>query len=89
MIPNTASITVRKYILKCFKSILKMIKHYKNNADTRNIYVVLMYEILYVFDSLINGSTIKYDDEKHDYILRLTDFVIRYMSVEVENEVQE
>lgn len=40
-------------------------------------YTDVAYEMLYVFDSLITGSTLEYKDEKHDAILGAVDCVMQ------------
>lgn len=46
--------------------------------DIGTAYTDVAYEMLYVFDSLITGSTLEYKDEKHDTILGMADYVFRY-----------
>lgn len=46
-----------------------------NNIGTA--YTDVAYEMLYVFDSLITGSTLEYNDEKHDAILEVVDCVMQ------------
>lgn len=47
-------------------------------TDKDTAYTDVAYEMLYVFDSLVTGSTIAYSTEKHDAILVLADYVYRY-----------
>lgn len=46
-----------------------------NNIGTA--YTDVAYEMLYVFDSLITGSTLEYKDKKHDAILGAVDCVMQ------------
>ena len=45
--------------------------------DIVTAYTDVAYEMLYVFDSLITGSTLEYKDEKHDAILGAVDCVMQ------------
>lgn len=47
-------------------------------TDKDTAYTDVAYEMLYVFDSLITGSTLNYYTEKHDAVTDIADYVYRY-----------
>ena len=48
-------------------------------TDKDTAYTDVAYEMLYMFDSLVTGSTIEYTSEKHDNIICIADYVYRYI----------
>lgn len=71
---------LRLEIRKTLLSILKVYYELASIGTTDNdtLYIDVAYEMLYVFDSLVTGSTLSYTTEKHDAILGLADYVYRY-----------
>ena len=67
---------IRKTLLSILKVYYELAKTGTN--DTSTAYTDVAYEMLYVFDSLVTGSTLNYTTEKHDVILGLADYVYRY-----------
>lgn len=51
-------------------------------TDKDTAYTDVAYEMLYVFDSLVTGSTIDYSTGKHDAIIGMADYVYRYTKAE-------
>lgn len=50
--------------------------------DADAAYTDVAYEMLYVFDSLVTGSTIDYNTGKHDAIIGIADYAYRYIKAE-------
>lgn len=67
---------LRKELLSLLNNELDLAKTATDDSNTA--YIDVAYEMLYVFDSLVTGSTIEYTSEKHDAILGLADYVYRY-----------
>ena len=67
---------LRKTLLSILNKELDLAKLGTTDNDT--LYTDVAYEMLYVFDSLVTGSTLNYITEKHDAILGLADYVYRY-----------
>lgn len=51
-------------------------------TDKDTAYTDVIYEMLYVFDSLVTGSTLNYYTEKHDAIIGIADYVYMYIKAE-------
>lgn len=71
---------LRVKLLSIFNKELDLARLGTNDIGTA--YTDVAYEMLYVFDSLITGSTLEYNDEKHDAILGIADYVYRYIKAE-------
>ena len=71
---------LRTKLLDILNKELDLAKTGTNDKDTA--YTDVAYEMLYVFDSLVTGSTIEYNTEKHDAITGLADYVYRYIKAE-------
>lgn len=56
---------------------------FSNTKDERTSYIDVLYDLLYTFDSLVTGSTIEYEDFKHDAILEMAETVYHEMYEEV------
>ncbi len=69
-------VELRKELLSLLNKELDLAKTGTNDLGTA--YTDAAYEMLYVFDSLVTGSTLEYTSEKHDAILGLADYVYRY-----------
>ena len=69
-------VELRKELLSLLNKELDLARLGTNDSNTA--YTDVAYEMLYVFDSLVTGSTIEYTSEKHDAILGLADYVYRY-----------
>ena len=67
---------LRKQLLSLLNKELDLAK--TATDDSNKAYTKVAYEMLYVFDSLVTGSTIEYTSEKHDAILGLADYIYRY-----------
>lgn len=51
-------------------------------TDKDTAYTDVAYEMLYVFDSLVTGSTLEYNTEKHDAVTNIAEYVYRYTKAE-------
>lgn len=51
-------------------------------TDKDTAYTDVAYEMLYVFDSLVTGSTLNYYTEKHDAVTNMADYIYRYTKAE-------
>ena len=69
-------VELRKELLSLLNKELDLAKTGTNDLGTT--YIDVAYEMLYVFDSLVTGSTLEYTSEKHDAIIGLADYVYRY-----------
>ena len=69
-------VELRKELLSLLNKELDLAKTGTNDLGTA--YIDVAYEMLYVFDSLVTGSTLEYTSEKHDGIISLADYVYRY-----------
>ena len=69
-------VELRKELLSLLNKELDLAKTGTNDLGTA--YIDVAYEMLYVFDSLVTGSTLEYTSEKHDGIIGLADYVYRY-----------
>ena len=68
---------LRTKLLDILNKELDMAKLGTYDADTA--YTDVAYEMLYVFDSLVTGSTLSYTTEKHDAVIDIADYVYRYI----------
>lgn len=73
-------VELRKELLSLLNKELDLAKNGTDDIDTA--YTDIAYEMLYVFDSLVTGSTIEYTSEKHDVITCVADYVYRYIKTE-------
>ena len=64
-------------LLDMLKAQFKLSKNGCN--DDHTAYIDVAYELLYVFDTLVTGSTIEYEDYKHDAILGLAEYVTKHI----------
>ena len=69
-------VELRTKLLDILNKELDLARLGTDDADTA--YTDVAYEMLYVFDSLVTGSTLRYFTEKHDAILDIADYVYRY-----------
>ena len=76
MINTKLRMQLRKELLSLLNKELDLAKTATDDSNTA--YTDVAYEMLYVFDSLVTGSTIEYTSEKHDAILGLADYTYRY-----------
>ena len=67
---------LRKQLLSLLNKELDLAK--TATDDSNKAYTKVAYEMLYVFDSLVTGSTIEYTSEKHHAFLGLADYIYRY-----------
>ena len=73
-------IELRKELLSLLNKELDLAKNGTDDIDTA--YTDVAYEMLYVFDSLVTGSTLEYTSEKHDAIIGIADYVYSYTKSE-------
>lgn len=71
---------LRTKLLDILNKELNLAKLGTTDKDTA--YTDVAYEMLYVFDSLVTGSTIDYSTGKHDAIICIADYVYRYTKAE-------
>ena len=67
---------LREKLLSLLNKELDLAKLGTTDKDTA--YTDVAYEMLYVFDSLVTGSTIDYNTGKHDAVIGIADYVYRY-----------
>ena len=67
---------LREELLSLLNKELDLAKLGTNDIGTA--YTDVAYEMLYVFDSLVTGSTLEYNSEKHDDVIGFADYVYRY-----------
>lgn len=71
---------LRTKLLDILNKELSLAKLGTTDKDTA--YTDVAYEMLYVFDSLVTGSTVDYNTGKHDAIIGIADYVYRYTKAE-------
>ena len=67
---------LRKELLSLLNKELDLAK--TTTDDSNTAYTNVAYEMLYVFDSLVTGSTLEYTTEKHYALTGIADYVYRY-----------
>ena len=73
---------LRTKLLNILNKELDLAKLGTTDKDTA--YTDVAYEMLYVFDSLVTGSTLNYYTEKHDAVTSIADYVYRYTKQDTE-----